>query len=141
MSDRLREAQAELAKMRAERHPTLFDPPEDAAIESVADNAGPVWRERALEAVKTAARRSATITVNDVWRVCQDCETYDRRAIGWAMRRAAGLGWITHTGSYRKSRNPEHHGRLIVVWRSSIAESRVLPDPAQVPPRVSRRSP
>src|SRR5512132_826388 len=65
VSDRLREAQEELAAMRADNasaDPTLFDEPDetDAAIESVADHAGPFFREKALEAVRRAAMANLT---------------------------------------------------------------------------------
>jgi hypothetical protein len=67
MSDRLREAQDELAKMRAERDAdlTLFGDDTDAAVESVTEHAGPVWREKALAAVKAAATANLTLTAVD----------------------------------------------------------------------------
>jgi hypothetical protein len=125
VSDRLREAQGALRSFRDEvsnRDPTLFDDM-DAAIESVTENAGPIWRELALDAVRRAARCNRTLTVVDVWMRCEQCDTYDNRAIGGIMRRAKELGWITPTGNYRPSSIPAHHGRPLLIWRSNICEA------------------
>jgi hypothetical protein len=130
MSDRLREAQSELRAMRDEindRDPTLFDQFDDdmdAAIESVTDHAGPVFRELALDAVRRAARCNHTLTVTDAVMRCTDpdCETLDARAWGGIMRRARDLGWIVSTGNYKPSTVPAHHGRPMLIWRSNIVE-------------------
>ena len=124
-SDRVRDTRAVFDRMRAERDQdqrSLFGDDTDAAVESVADHAGPVWKERALEAVRQAALCNTTVTVTDVWSRCQECDTPDRRAIGWALREGHRRGWLTPTGQYRKHPDPCAHSRPLMIWRSRITE-------------------
>jgi hypothetical protein len=125
MSDRMREAQEQLAAMREARNERddalrLFAEA-DIAIKSVTENAGPVWKERALDAVRSAARVNHTITSFDARMRCDECETYDGRAWGGVMREAARRGWIVSTGKYRPG-PVSAHGRPLLQWRSRICE-------------------
>jgi hypothetical protein len=109
--------------MRAERHarPTLFDEDTDAAVDSVADHAGDVFMESALAAVRAQARRNSTLTAFDCRHRCPDCDVYDARAWGKVMRRAAQLGYVRSTETYKPG-PAECHGRPLLVWRSLIVE-------------------
>lgn len=91
----------------------------DEAIESVADNAGPVWRAHALAAVRKAAERHPELTVDDVHEHIT-LPVLDARALGHVMRTAARDGLIAATGEYRTSRRPATHGRPCRVWRSRL---------------------
>jgi len=123
----MREAQEQLSKMRAEREAdddvvSLFNDA-DFAIESVTEHEGPVWRERALDAVKAAAERNHTLSVVDVWTRMNDPACLDARAIGGVMRKAKRLKWITPVpGQYWPHPDPSAHGRPLQVWRSNIVQ-------------------
>jgi len=103
------------------------DQAEDAAgrlaleteIESVTDNAGPVWRDHALAAVRKAAELHPELTVDDVHpHLSMPC--LEPRALGGVMRVAARRRWIVSSGGWRVSTRPETHRRPLRVWRSRL---------------------
>jgi len=103
--------------------PVESPPTEAAAIKSVAANAGSAWMRHASSAIRAAAHRSSTITVDDVHPFLTE-QPHDLRALGAAMRQAARDGFIERIpGEYRTSERPETHSRPLAVWRSRIFEA------------------
>lgn len=128
MRARLTDARAALAQVHAERDarpPTLFDDPpplasQARAVASVERNASSQWVEHAVEAVRSAARRHAELTVDDVHPFITE-PVHDARAIGAVMLRAARAGIIERQpGRFRISARPETHSRPLALWRSRI---------------------
>jgi hypothetical protein len=124
MSDRPREARAELDKMRTGRSAdlTLFGDDADATVESVLEHEGDVFKEQALAAVRSAAMTNRSITVVDVWARMDDPACLDRRAMGGIMRIARDRGWISPTGQFRRHPDPAAHARRLQVWRSNVLQ-------------------
>jgi hypothetical protein len=121
MSGRLHDAADELARYRAKRQPPEREQPDlwsvvSAAVESVADHAGQVWRQEALEAVYETAKRLAYFTVMNLDGLIP--ATLDKRAVGWVLREGAKRGWYEADGYETGDRT--RHGRPVVRWRSLI---------------------
>ena len=91
------------------------------AIESVTDNAGSVWVEQVIDVIVTVAKALPELTIDDVVRAGVP-STYDARALGGAMRKAASRGFIVSTKSYRPSERIERHYSPVLKWRSLIVE-------------------
>jgi hypothetical protein len=134
VSDRLAEAQEALAAHRAggkadavDLALDLFSPPADlqaqAAIERVADHAGPVWRDEVLDVIEHLARRQDVLIADDVWTELEQRGqglTYDRRALGAVLREACKRGFIEATPDYAPS--ARRHSSPLRVWRSCLRD-------------------
>lgn len=133
MSGRLNEARDALDQFRSEQSsepPNLFatspvptlDEDLQATIRRPAVNAGPVWRDAALTAVRRAAEARSRLTVEDVWEhLDPDQWVYDARAIGSILLSAAKRGWIARVpNEWVTSRRRTSHSRPVAVWSSNL---------------------
>lgn len=93
----------------------------DEAVQRVASNADPDWMRQAVDGIWALALNADTLTTDDVWDAIPDAATtHEPRALGAAMKRAASLGYITATDTYRPSARPACHARPVRVWRSLL---------------------
>lgn len=94
----------------------------DEAVTRVGANADTAWMDAAIGAIWALAMIQQEITADDVWSaIGHTASTHEPRALGAAMKRAAGLGYITATDTYRPSTRLSCHARPVRVWRSEIA--------------------
>ena len=82
------------------------------------------WRARALEALRTVARRQAELTGDDVWQQLGEVDERYAAAMGPIFRMAAKAGAIASTGRFAESTRPSRHRCGIRVWRSLIQSGR-----------------
>lgn len=90
----------------------------DDAIRQAGDAAGP-WVDHAIDAIKLVSLARFDFTTDDVWSALR-VKPDEPRALGAAMKAAAGRGFIYATGEYRKSGRPECHARPVAVWRAKL---------------------
>lgn len=108
------------------RQLTLFDPAAsqqaaEEAIERVGENADKDWMQAAIEAIERVARKYPFFTTDHVWLELEDgYSTHERRAMGAAMRVAAGAGTCRIADSTQKSARVVCHRRPLQVWESLI---------------------
>jgi hypothetical protein len=76
------------------------------------------WREDAITVIRALASTRKQITADDVWAHLE--HPPEPRALGHVMRRAAKLGIITPTRTYKPSKRQACHGRPVRVWRSEL---------------------
>lgn len=110
--------------MPADRQLDMFDvasaeAARDASIDQV-ELSTAEWQEQAILAIRAVARIQPTITTDDVWRVLGRDPDLEGRAMGAAMRTAAGLGYVERTDVTQKSKRVACHRRDLRVWRSLI---------------------
>jgi len=84
-----------------------------------AEHIGDDWNERAMAAVKTAARVMKYLIVEDVWPFVGD-ELREGRAMEPVMQRAARAGIIQATGNYRTSARVSCHGNPRAEYKSLL---------------------
>lgn len=94
----------------------LAESERDIAIERVEHAAPADWKDSALTLVEALAKRTDTITTDDLWSLLD--HPPEPRAMGAIMKRAQKNGWIEPTDRIKKSERPECHARPIRVWRS-----------------------
>ena len=90
----------------------------DAAIATAGAAAGS-WTQHAVDTITLVAMARFDFTTDDVW-AALDVKPAEPRALGAAMKAAAGRGVIYATGEYRKSVRPEAHARPMAVWRAKL---------------------
>jgi hypothetical protein len=113
-----REAQATKHQRRA-LTPDLFDPNPEGLAEHH-QSVTPGWATKALEAVRRAALRCDSLTIDDVdWPADHGA---DRRSRGSIMRAAAHKGWLEASGWV--GGGSERHARPIRIWASRIYRER-----------------
>ena len=78
------------------------------------------WRERALDALHTVARRQAELTGDDVWQQLGEVDERYAAAMGPIFRMAAKAGVITSAGRFVESQRPSRHRCGIRVWQSLV---------------------
>lgn len=102
-------------------------------------HADPEWRHVFDGCVLAAARKKATVTVDDVLdeleaindrrfaRRLPLIETHNTAAIGPAMLRAESYGILEHTEGFIRSRRKAKHGNVHRVWKSNYYERQGRP--------------
>jgi hypothetical protein len=104
----------------------LFDGPmaraaRDTALAQVEDHASPAFLAAAEVALYVVAKRSPTLTTDDVWRELDGRnEPHEPRAMGPVMMRGKANGWIVPTPSVENSEMVDCHSRPKRVWQSLI---------------------
>jgi hypothetical protein len=81
------------------------------------------WVHLTEAVIGALCRRVAAFTTDRVWFYLEElpaAHTGEPRAMGAAMRRAAGRGWCEATAEHVLSKRPECHRRPIRVWRSRL---------------------
>jgi len=92
----------------------------DEGIHRVEAGAAHLFRETALIAVETCARRQPEVTSDDVWPLVGDVKTTDNRALGPVMRTAQRLGFIEPTERFTATAQPLSHRSPMRIWRSLL---------------------
>lgn len=85
--------------------------------------ASDAFRESALIALETVARRQPYLVSDDVWEMLAlhaGEGTKDHRALGPVMRAAQRRGWIEPTDSFQLTAQPLRHRSPVRVWRSLL---------------------
>lgn len=91
------------------------------AIARAGAHANDEWLTAALVAIHEAARQHRYFTTDHVWPLLDgDFHTHDRRAMGAAMKMAAGDGIIEATLTWEESGSAVNHRRPLRVWKSKI---------------------
>ena len=92
----------------------------DAGIARAAAGAGE-WKDRALEAVISCARKWDRFSSDEVWQVLgDDIPVNDNRAFGAVMLNARKQGFIEPTDRFRASDRPQVHRNPIRIWKSRM---------------------
>ena len=95
------------------------------AIRRVDEAANAAWMEAAVNVILYTARHSAQFTTDRIWHRLEkwypELSTPEPRAMGAAMTRARGWGWIRATDRTRKSKRPQCNGRPLRIWESRLA--------------------
>lgn len=88
-----------------------------------AAGSGDAFREVALIAVETVARRQPQFVSDDVWvslALTEIAAPKDHRALGPVMRVAQGRGWIEPTDVFQLTDQPRRHRAPVRIWRSLL---------------------
>jgi hypothetical protein len=115
----------------ADPWPPFVDPPilndaplgaqlRDVGMAQVAAGAASTFKDTALLAVETLARRQREVTSDDVWPLLDGVRTTDNRALGPVMKTAQRLGWIEPTDRVTLTAQPLSHRSPMRIWRSLL---------------------
>lgn len=99
------------------------DAAREEAIHRVEKHADDAWKEAALHAVASCARKRPFLTTDDVWaQMVGPDETHEPRAMGAVMRQAQAAGFIQPTFRYEQSLRVACHRRPLRVWQSLVVQ-------------------
>lgn len=93
----------------------------DRALAAVQRSTGD-WQLDALNAIRRIASAKEFFTTDDVWRELGKDPELEGRAMGAAVRIAAGMGLVRKTDRTTKSHRVACHRRDVRVWQSRIYE-------------------
>jgi len=90
----------------------------EEAIDRVEVAASEKWLQDAVAVIRRVCQKKASFIVDDIWATGLLRKPREPRAMGAALRRAAGLGYCQHGMSYLPSAQPKCHGNPRTVWVS-----------------------
>ena len=94
----------------------------DEAIQRGGEHANAAWMDRALQVIRWICRNNPTFMSDDVQEVMAGYpeRTSDGRAMGYAFRKAAKLGYCVKTKDSKPTRQKKSHGCERRIWRSLL---------------------